>query len=98
MIIDKDTVKRVAHLARLSLTEGEMAGYVSQLEHILLYISKLSEIDTSDVTPTSHPFTALKNVYRNDVLKPSLTVDQALQNAPSKDGEFFKVPQIIENR
>ena len=65
---------------------------------ILQYISKLNEIDTKDVLPTSHPLTTLKNVYRKDILKPSLKVEEALQNAPSKDGDFFRVPQIIENK
>ena len=98
MIIDKETVRRVAFLSRLSVSDEEMAGCVSQLESILNYISKLNEIDTEGVPPTSHALTTLKNVYRKDILKPSLTVEQALQNAPAKDGDFFKVPQIIEKR
>ncbi len=98
MIIDKETVRRVAFLSRLSVSDEEMSGYVSQLESILNYISKLNEIDTEGVPPTSHALTTLKNVYRKDILKPSLTVEQALQNAPAKDGDFFKVPQIIEKR
>ena len=98
MNIDKETVRRVALLSRLSLTDEEISGYVSQLGKILTYISKLNEIDTEKVSPTSHPLATLKNVYRKDLLKPSLTADQALQNAPSKDGDFIKVPQILESR
>ncbi len=97
-IIDKDTVKRVAHLARLSLNEEELQTYSSQLASILSYISKLNEIDTEGVPPTSHALSTLKNVFRKDVLKPSLPVEDALKNAPEKEGDFFKVPQVIEGK
>lgn len=98
MKIDRETVKRVALLARLSLTEDEVSAYGSQLASILDYISKLNEIDTTDVPPTSHTLSTLKNVYRKDILKPSLKTEEALKNAPSTDGDFFKVPRIIEKR
>ena len=98
MKIDKEIVKRVALLSRLSLTEDEISEYGSQLETILEYISKLNEIDTRDVPPTSHTLSTLKNVYRKDILKPSLKTEEALKNAPSSEGDFFKVPQIIERR
>ena len=98
MKIDKDTVKRVAALSRLSLADDELLKYSSQLETIIAYISKLNEIDTEDVPPTSHPLSTLKNVYRKDLLKPSLKTEEALANAPLKDGDFFKVPQVIENK
>ena len=96
--IDENTVKHVAHLARLELDEKELAQHSRQLASILSYISKLNEIDTTNVIPTSHALTTLKNVFRKDVLRKSLTPDEALANAPSRDGDFFKVPQIIENR
>lgn len=98
MKIDKDTVRRVAALSRLSLDDDELLEYSSQLATILGYISKLNEIDTKDVPPTSHALSTLKNVYRKDLLKPSLKTEEALCNAPSKDGDFFKVPQVIENK
>jgi len=98
MKIDKEIVRRVAVLSRLSLSDDELLEYSSQLAIILDYISKLNEIDTSDVPPTSHALSALKNVYRMDLLKPSLKTEEALRNAPSKDGDFFKVPQVIENK
>ena len=98
MKIDKETVRRVAALSRLSLADDELLEYSSQLETIIAYISKLDEIDTEDVPPTSHPLSTLKNVYRKDLLKPSLKTEEALANAPSKDGDFFKVPQVIENK
>jgi aspartyl-tRNA(Asn)/glutamyl-tRNA(Gln) amidotransferase subunit C len=98
MKIDKETVRRVAALSRLALGDDELMEYSSQLATILSYISKFNEIDTKDVPPTSHALSTLKNVYRKDLLKPSLTVEDALSNAPSKDGDFFKVPQVIENK
>jgi len=96
--IDKDTVKHVAHLARLSLDEKELELYSAQLASILEYISKLNEIDTKDVLPTSHAVSSIKNVFRKDVLKPSLGTGEVLKNAPAREGDFFRVPQIIEGK
>ena len=98
MKIDKETVKHAALLSRLSLDEKELSEYSSQLGLIVTYISKLNEIDTKDVPPTSHALPALRNVFRKDILKPSLSTEDALRNAPSRDGDFFKVPQIIEDK
>ena len=91
-------VRRVAHLARLELDDKELVLYSGQLASILTYIGKLNELDTKDVIPTSHALTTLKNVFRKDVLKKSLQPDEAIKNAPSKEGDFFKVPQIIEGK
>ncbi len=97
-IIDNQTVKRVALLSRLSLSDAELALYVRQLASILSYIDKLNEVDIKDVQPTSHALPTLKNVFRKDILKPSLKTEDALKNAPSKEGAFFKVPKIIEGK
>ena len=96
--IDSKIVKHVAHLSRLELSEKELAQYSGQLASILSYISKLNEIDTTNVVPTSHALSTLKNVFRKDVPKKSLGAEEALKNAPSKDGDFFKVPQVIEGK
>ncbi|MDD3905344.1 MAG: Asp-tRNA(Asn)/Glu-tRNA(Gln) amidotransferase subunit GatC [Candidatus Omnitrophica bacterium] len=96
--IDAKVVKHVAHLGRLELDDKELELYSGQLASILTYISKLNEIDTKDVVPTSHALATLKNVFRKDVLRQSLTPDEALANAPSRDDDFFKVPQIIEGK
>lgn len=98
MKIDKSTVEHVALLSRLSLDENELSGHSAQLASIITYISKLNEINTEGVLPTSHALSTLKNVYRKDVLKSSLSAEEALQNAPLKEGDFFKVPQIIESK
>jgi aspartyl-tRNA(Asn)/glutamyl-tRNA(Gln) amidotransferase subunit C len=95
--IDDKTVKHVAHLARLELSDKELKLYSAQLASILSYISKLNEIDTANVPPTSHALTTLKNVFRKDILRKSLETDEAIKNAPASEGDFFKVPQIIES-
>ena len=97
-IIDKDTVRRVAFLSRLSLDEKEFELYSGQLATILSYIDKLNEVDTKDTPPTSHVLTTLVNVDRPDVLKKSLDVEKALSNAPEKEGDFFKIPKVIEGK
>ena len=96
--IDSKVVKHVAHLSRLELDDKELALYSGQLASILSYISKLNEIDTTNVVPTSHALSTLKNVFRKDVLRKSLRTDEALKNAPAKEGDFFKVPQILEGK
>lgn len=98
MSIDKKTVQHVALLSRLELDNKELELYSTQLASILSYISKLNEIDTKDVLPTSHPLSTLKNVFRKDALKDSIEVEEALKNAPSREGDFFKVPQVIEGK
>ncbi len=98
MSIDKKLVKHAALLSRLELDEKESELYSKQLASILSYISKLNEIDTGTVHPTSHPLATLKNVFRIDALKKSLDVEAVLKNAPSKEGDFFKVPQVIEGK
>jgi aspartyl-tRNA(Asn)/glutamyl-tRNA(Gln) amidotransferase subunit C len=96
--IDKDTVRHVALLSRLALDDKEIAAYSGQLASILSYISKLNELDTKNTLPTSHALSTLKNVFRKDMVKPSLSVGDALGNAPAKEGGFFKVPQVIEGK
>ena len=88
-------VKYVANLARLSLTEAEEQKLGSQLNSILGYIEKLKEVDVSNVEPTAHAF-PIVNVWRADDIKPGLTNEEALQNAPSKANGLFVVPKIVE--
>ncbi len=88
-------VKYVAHLARLSLTPEEEKKIGAQLENILTYIEKLKEVDVTNVEPTAHAF-PLKNVTRADEVRPSLSQEEALQNAPSQANGLFMVPKIVE--
>ena len=91
----KIDVQYVAKLARIKLTEKELSQFSVQLSGILSYIEQLNTLDTKDVEPTSHVL-PLKNVYREDVVKPSLPVDKVLRNAPDAADGFFRVPKIIE--
>ena len=94
--IDEKTVKYVARLSRLDLSEKEVNLYRKQLENILDYINKLREVDTTKTPPTSHPLENLKNVFRKDAMRKSLPVEEALGNAPKRKDDFFSVPKIIE--
>ncbi len=91
MAITRDDVLHVAALARLDLTEDEIARLELQLNDILEAVGKVSELDLSDVEPTAHPL-ELVNVWGADEPRPSLSVDDALENAPDREGGFFRVP------
>ncbi len=90
-------VEHVAALARLSFTEEEKQRLTAQLNEILHYMEQLNTLDTSNVEPLSHVI-ELQNVFRQDVLRPSLPREDALKNAPSHTDEFFKVPKVIGDR
>jgi aspartyl-tRNA(Asn)/glutamyl-tRNA(Gln) amidotransferase subunit C len=89
--ISREDVLHVARLARLELTEDEVERFVGQLSAILEAVGKVDELDLSDVEPTSHPLD-LANVWAEDEPRPSLTLEEALANAPDRDGGFFRVP------
>jgi aspartyl-tRNA(Asn)/glutamyl-tRNA(Gln) amidotransferase subunit C len=91
MAISEDEVRHVARLARLTLTDDEVARFGEQLSAILEAVSTVAEVDLSDVPPTAHPLD-LVNVWAEDVPSPSLPVEEALANAPDRDGNFFRVP------
>lgn len=93
--LGRDEVKHVAKLANLPLSEREEEKYSEQLSETLDYIEQLNEIDTKNVEPT-HSVTELSNVMRADETVPSLTQDEALQNAKSKEKGFFKVKAIFD--
>jgi aspartyl-tRNA(Asn)/glutamyl-tRNA(Gln) amidotransferase subunit C len=95
MAIDKQTVKYVAHLARIELQEKELEKISGQLQDILGFIDKLKKIDIKDISPTSH-ILPINNVLREDVPQESLSSQKALMNAPQKEGSFFVVPKVIE--
>lgn len=88
-------VKYVAHLARLALSPEEELKIGSQLASVLEYIEKLKEVDVSGVEPTAHAF-PLVNVTRPDAVRPGLTNEEALRNAPAQSNGLFLVPKIVE--
>jgi aspartyl-tRNA(Asn)/glutamyl-tRNA(Gln) amidotransferase subunit C len=94
MKISKKEVENVARLARLSLTDEELNRMTGQLDNILSYVDKLEELDTTNVVPTTHVF-SLSNAFREDVIKESLSQEEAVKNGPQQDGEMFQVPRII---
>jgi aspartyl-tRNA(Asn)/glutamyl-tRNA(Gln) amidotransferase subunit C len=91
MAISKDEVLHVARLARLELTDDEVAKFQEQLSAILEAVSTVSELDLSDVPPTAHPL-EIQNAWDEDVARPCLTSDEVFANAPDRDGDFFRVP------
>jgi len=95
MSIDKETVKYVAHLARIDLQDKELEKLSSQLQDILGFIDKLNKVDVAKINPTSH-ILSINNVLREDSPKKSLSQEQALGNAPQKEEGFFVVPKVIE--
>jgi aspartyl-tRNA(Asn)/glutamyl-tRNA(Gln) amidotransferase subunit C len=88
-------VKYVAHLARLSLSPDEEQKIGAQLGNILGYIEKLKEVDVTGVEPTAHAF-PLVNITRPDEVRPSISNEEALRNAPATANGLFIVPRIVE--
>jgi len=88
-------VAYVAHLARLSLSPEEARKIGEQLGSILGYIEKLKEVDVTGVEPTAHAF-PLVNVVRPDKVRPSISHEDALRNAPAQANGLFIVPKIVE--
>jgi aspartyl-tRNA(Asn)/glutamyl-tRNA(Gln) amidotransferase subunit C len=90
-------VEHVASLAKLSFSDEEKQRLASQLNKILEYMEQLNQLDTSNAEPFSHVI-EFGNVFREDELKPTLTQEEALQNAPAKTEKFFRVPKVIGER
>jgi len=93
--LTRDDVLKVARLARLKLSEGELDDFTEKLGSVLAYVDSLNEVDTEDVEPMVHAV-ELSNVFRADEVTPSLPREAALSNAPKTDGQFFLVPQILD--
>jgi aspartyl-tRNA(Asn)/glutamyl-tRNA(Gln) amidotransferase subunit C len=91
MAIDREQLRHVAPLARLELSDEELERLGAQLNDIIEAVSKVSELDLSDVPATSHPLDVV-NVWADDEPRPCLTVDEAFANAPEREGDYFKVP------
>lgn len=94
MALSPDEVRHVARLARLSLTDDEVAALSPQLSDILGYAEQVGEVAAEDVAPTTHPF-APENVTRPDEPRPSLPRDAVLAAAPEAEQDRFAVPRIV---
>jgi aspartyl-tRNA(Asn)/glutamyl-tRNA(Gln) amidotransferase subunit C len=97
MQISRQDVEKVAALARLHVTESEKEVFAKQLSEILAHVEQLSRYDTSGIEPTATVMGQV-NVFRDDVVRPSLPTEKALANAPERDGDGFRVPKILEER
>jgi aspartyl-tRNA(Asn)/glutamyl-tRNA(Gln) amidotransferase subunit C len=89
--ITRDEVLHVARLARLELTDDEVARFQEQLSDILEHVSKVSELDLAGVPPTAHPL-EIENAWADDVPRPSLPLDDVFANAPDRDDDHFRTP------
>lgn len=92
---DEQTVRHVAQLARLALTDEEAAESAVHLSRVLTYMELLNELDTTDVVETAHPLDAV-NVMRDDVVQTPVSCEAALSNAPVRSGDCFSVPRVLE--
>lgn len=95
MTLSLDDVRKVARLARLSLSPAEEAQVQKQLSAILESVALLKQLDTTHVLPTSHALFG-ETPLREDEVQPSLPADKALGNAPARSGTSFAVPKILE--
>ena len=93
--LSADDVRAIANLARLELSDADVARYQRQLSDILEYFQKLQELDTSHIDPTSSVL-PLKNVMRADEAGPPLPLDDVVANAPDSDGEQFRVRAVLD--
>ncbi|GAA2473198.1 Asp-tRNA(Asn)/Glu-tRNA(Gln) amidotransferase subunit GatC [Streptomyces sp. NPDC059506] len=92
--ITREEVSHLARLSRLELQDEELDHFAEQLDVIIGAVARVGEIAADDIPPTSHPL-PLTNVMRPDVVRPSLTPEQALSGAPAAEQQRFKVPQIL---
>ncbi|MDZ7796645.1 MAG: Asp-tRNA(Asn)/Glu-tRNA(Gln) amidotransferase subunit GatC [Candidatus Marinimicrobia bacterium] len=95
MPISREEVKHIASSARLKLSDEEITLYSGQLSDIITYVDKLKELNVDDVKTMSHVLDMV-NVMREDKGLPSLSREEVMKNAPSQDGENFKVPRVIK--
>ena len=92
--LSRKDVEHVAHLARLGLSEAELARLEGQLNHILDQYAVLAELDTEHIAPTAQTI-ELENILRDDTVRPSLEADDILALAPERSGPYFVVPPIL---
>jgi len=92
--LSRADVEHVAHLARLGLTEDELALLEGQLNHILDQYSVLAQLDTDHISPTAQTI-EVENILRDDVVRPSLPAVEVLSGAPERTGDYFVVPPIL---
>jgi aspartyl-tRNA(Asn)/glutamyl-tRNA(Gln) amidotransferase subunit C len=95
MNIDESTINKVANLARIEIAETDVPGLIEEMSKILTFMEKLNELDTSAVEPLVY-MNEVHNVWREDIPKADISVDDAIKNAALHNDRFFMVPKIIE--
>ena len=95
MAVTIPEVEKIAQLAKLKFTEDEKLKLQKDMNQVLEYIEQINELDLDNVEPLEN-INETENIVREDVVKPSLTTDEALKNAPAKTGRYFKVPKVID--
>ena len=95
MKVTKKDMENVAVLSRLSIPKAETEEYTEQLSAFLDYVENLKAVDTENVKPTTYAL-PIQNVFREDVVRPSLSRTAALANAPLQEDGYFKVPRVLE--
>lgn len=95
--ITQQDVEKVAQLARLAVTPAERDTFAKQLSQILTHVDTLNQYDTTEVEPTTTVMGQV-NIFRDDVMRPSLPSEKALANAPESEADGFVVPKILEER
>lgn len=95
MSTDIQTIRKLAHLARLEISEEKEQEMLGDLNKIRNWVDKLRELDTENIEPLTH-MTAEVNVMREDVAQNTITHEEALSNAPKKDSDYFRVPKVLE--
>jgi len=92
--ISRNDILKIASLARLELTPEELERFHHDLERIISYVEQIQKIDTDGIV-SGEQFLKTENVFREDIVKPSLPREKALSNAPDSDGEFIRVPRVL---
>lgn len=95
MKIDKDSIKKIAHLARLEFDESSAEKMSQDMSQILDWVEQLNELDTTGVEPLT-TMSSEVNVMREDKAGSHLSHDAGLENAPKKDADYFRVPKVLE--
>ena len=95
MKIDKDSLKKIAHLARLEIKPEEEASLLISMDSVLSWMEQLNEVDTEGVEPLTHIMDET-NIWREDISDNTLSREEALSNAPAKNDSYIMVPKVIE--
>ena len=96
MKLDKATVEKLAHLARLEFSESEKEEMLSDLNKMMAFVDKINELELDGVEPLIYLTDEEENVLRTDEVKEQVSKDEALKNAPDKDTDYFRVPKVMK--